>query len=176
MQLDASWTRTYLEQGKTLLNQGKVLEELERFEDARVAYAQAVLFYPMDANAHMYLGKVLYALERYEESRDAYKQAIYLDSSKTQAFDQLRQMLMNRGKALFDLGDFEGALVVYTKAISFDPHFKDGYEGKGKTLDKLKRYKEARAAFQAAHGVVSPMQPISQNMSWMYKEPFRYSL
>jgi len=156
-------------------NRGKLFLT-RRFEDAHVAYGQTVLFYPMDANAHICLGKVLYELERYEESRDAYKQAIYLDSSKTQAFDQQRQELMNRGKMLFDLGDFEEALAVYTKAISFDPHFKDGYVGKGKTLDKLKRYKEARAAFQAAHSIVSPIQPIAQNTSWMYKEPFRYDL
>src|SRR5260370_18939981 len=105
-----------------------------------------------------------------------YKQAIYLDSSKTQAFDQRRQKLINRGKVLYDLEDFEEALVAYTKAISFDPHFKCVYEGNGKTLDNLKRYKEARAAFQAAHGIVSPIQPIAQNTSWMYKEPFRYDL
>src|SRR5207248_10230901 len=104
MQLDAKWTRAYVEQGKTLFNKGKALEEWGCFEDARAVYARAVLFYPMDANPHTHLGTVLYALERYEESRDAYRQAIYLDSSKTQAFDQQRQELMNRGKVLYDLG------------------------------------------------------------------------
>ena len=96
----------------------------------------------MDANAHTSLGKVLYELGRYEESRDIYRQAIYLDSSKSQAYHEQREALLNKGKALYELGRFEDALAAYEQSISFDPDSKDAFVEKGRTLDKLLRYKE----------------------------------
>ena len=102
---------------------------------------------------------------------------IYLDSSTSQVYNEQRETLLKKGKALYDLGRFEEALAVYEQVISFDPAHKDVYVEKGKTLDKLARHKEARAAFRAAPKVASPsqsLQSIAQKTTWLYKEPFRY--
>jgi hypothetical protein len=60
--------------------------------------------------------------------------------------------------------------------ILFGCNIKDAYTWKGKTLDMLKRHKEARAAFLAASKAMSANPPIEERSSWMYKEPFRYDL
>lgn len=57
--------------------------------------------------------------------------------------------------------------------ILFDHNNKDAYMGKGKTLDKLKRHKEARTAFLVASQLAGTKPP-EQKMSWMCDEPFRY--
>src|SRR5207247_81887 len=104
---------------------------------------------------------------------------IYLDSSKSQVYEQQRQALINAGKAHYDHGDFEEALAVFEKTIHFDPDYKEAYAEKGRTLDKLLRHKEARAAFRSASNIASPsqsIQSIEQKTTWLYKEPFRYDL
>jgi len=66
---------------------------------------------------------------------------------------------------------------VYETVISFDPQNKNGYTEKGKTLDKLKRHKEAHTAYKAASNLPGPAQSIqssAQKTTWLYKEPFRY--
>ncbi len=81
---------------------------------------------------------------------------------------------IDKGNSLYGFGRYEDALVIYELAILFDQDNKDVYTGKGKTLDKLNRHKEAREAFLAASRLVRAKPLSEQKTSLMSDEPFRY--
>jgi tetratricopeptide (TPR) repeat protein len=62
-------------------NKGHILEKLERYEEALIAYEWAIQLDAKNADYYRDKGRVLEKLERYEETLVAYEQAIKLEPS-----------------------------------------------------------------------------------------------
>nr|HET6901226.1 tetratricopeptide repeat protein [Ktedonobacteraceae bacterium] len=77
--------------------EGYALDELKRYEEAIVAFDQAIRLDPNDVLAYNNKGLVLNNLKRYEEAIAAYEQAIRLDPNYAVAYN-------NKGLALDQLG------------------------------------------------------------------------
>ena len=125
------------------LEEGDVLYNLKRYEEALVAYEQAIRLDPNYVLAYDNKGDALYRLKRYEEALVACEQAIRLDPNYVLAYN-------NKGNALNSLKRYEEALVAYEQAIRLDPNNAVAYDNKGNTLQRIKRNKEAQTAFSQA--------------------------
>lgn len=124
------------EKGDTLLNQ-------HRYEEAIVAYDQAIRLDPSNAAIYCNKGNALYGLKCYQEAIAAYDQALRLDPNDVLAY-------RNKGTALKQLGRYKEALVAYDQAIYFDPNNAVAHFNKGGALEQLGRYNEALAAYERA--------------------------
>src|SRR6266566_1702352 len=119
------------------------VDHLKRYEEALVAYDQAIRLDPNLASAYNTKGVVLLILQRYEEALATFEQTIRLDPSLAYAYN-------NKGVALRNLQRYEEALAAYEQAIRLDPTGAAAYNGKGGALSKLQRYEEALAAYEQA--------------------------
>jgi len=135
---------------------------------------QAIQLSPNDAKLYADKGAILYELERYKEAYTVYEQAIqsspYVerDSYIESIYLKKEKALIERAMDLYESGSYEEALTIYEQGIQFNPYNESTYTAKGRTLDKLGRYKEALAVYRA----VKPRRPESK--TWIYKEEFRY--
>ena len=125
------------------IKEGNNLQDLKRFDEALVAYDQAIRLDPNYAEAYLGRGNVLFDLKRYDEALTAYNQAIQLNS--TYAFGY-----HGRGNVLFDLKRYDEALAAYNQAIQLNSTYAFGYLSKGNALIELKRYDEALASYDRA--------------------------
>ena len=125
------------------LEEGNALGEHKRYEEALVAYDQAIHLDSNFAPAYHNKGNALNELKRYEEALAAYERAIRLDPNDAIAYS-------NKGMALYGLKQYEEALADYEQAIRLDPNFADAYHNKGNALHGLKRYEEALVAYDQA--------------------------
>ncbi|SRR6266487_566262 len=125
------------------LEEGIALDALKRYEEAIVAYDQAIHLYPNYAPAYHNKGVALYLLKRYEEAIAACDQAIRLDPNYALAYH-------NKGNALGKLKRYEEALAAFDQAIRLDPNYALANSNKGYALYLLKRYEEALAACEQA--------------------------
>ena len=117
--------------------------DLKRYEEALVAYDQAIRLDPNLASAYNTKGVVLLILQRYEEALATFEQTIRLDPSLAYAYN-------NKGVALRKLQRYEEALAAFEQAIRLDPNDAAAYNGKGGALADLQRCEEALAAFEQA--------------------------
>ncbi len=136
---------------------GYILNLLERYEEALTAYEQAIQLDPTNASFHGGKGNVFRELRRYADAQQAYEEAIRL-SPNTPIFH------INRGDVLFTLKEFEKSIDAYDQAIKVAS--KGGikskaYVGKATVLLRLRRDKEAIAAYERATSldpsIVSPV-------------------
>jgi tetratricopeptide (TPR) repeat protein len=125
------------------LDKGNTHRTTGHYEEALVAYDQAIRLDPQFTDAYSSKGNALYMLKRYEEALVAYDQAIRLDP-------QLAHVYSSKGNALYMLKRYERSLVAYDQAIRLDPQFTDAYSSKGNALYMLKRYEEALVAYDQA--------------------------
>lgn len=96
------------------LNRANILSRLERFDDALVAYGQALALAPGYAEAFNNRGALLRELGRSAEALADYDRAVALNPRYSEAFN-------NRGTALRDLGDVDGAYDSFRHALALNP-------------------------------------------------------
>jgi serine/threonine protein kinase len=178
------------ESADTYFIQGSILYDLKRLNEALMAYDRAIQLGYKDAVVHYRRGYILHLLERHEEALTAYEQAIQLDPTnasfyggKGNVFRELKRYAdaqqayeeairlsphtpifhINRGDVLFTLKEFERSVDAYDQAIKVAS--KSGikskaYVGKATVLLRLRRDKEAIAAYERATSldpsIVSP--------------------
>lgn len=94
--------------------EGNNLYELDRFEEALVAYEQAIRLDPENSTYHDDRGDALAGLERHEEALTAYEEAIRLDPDNPAYYN-------DKGDALYNLKRYEEALTAYEEAIRLKP-------------------------------------------------------
>lgn len=116
---------------------------LKRYEEAIVAYDQAIKLNPNSATAYYNKGNVLSWLRRYQEALVTYEQAIRLDPTSSLAY-------IGKGNALNELQRYEEALVALEQATKLNPHDAIAHHNKGVTLQAMKRNKEANLCFDKA--------------------------
>jgi len=160
-----------------LLNFATALHELGRFDEAVLAYDQALALEPGIAEIHFNRGVSLRAVGRIEEAVASFDRALLLRPDLAEAASNhgaallalkrfeaalascdkalaLRpdyaEALHNRGVALQELGRLDEALASYDRALALSPRFAEALSYRGRVLHDLARAEEALASFDAA--------------------------
>lgn len=122
---------------------GNALYNLERYEEALIAYDSVIHEFPDRGDAYKQRGDTLYQLDRYQEALIAYVRAISLNYLNASTFTQ-------KGNTLYQLKQYQEALAAYEQAIqvsSLSYEISEAYKGKGNVLQSL-----AEEAFKKAGG------------------------
>src|SRR5262249_5051826 len=146
------------------ISRGWVLNNLERYEEALVAFDQALQIAPemewyWESKSYIFLqlhrydeaiaasdGSITRRMRDLQEALLAYQQGFPATSEKVSDWQE-------KAKHLECLYRFEEAVAAWDQAIALDPGNADHYLKKGHTLSKLKRYEEAIAACNQALNV-----------------------
>jgi CHAT domain-containing protein/Tfp pilus assembly protein PilF len=113
------------------------------FQNAIIAYNQAVQIKSDHHEAWFNRGTMLWHLARYEAALLSYEQAIQVKPDKYEAWNA-------HGITLANLGRYEEALAFYDQAIQIKPNYYDAWEGKGFALSHLERYEEQVLCYDQA--------------------------
>jgi tetratricopeptide (TPR) repeat protein len=123
---------------------GNAHTKLEYFELALASYKKAAALRPQDAGIHHNLGLAASALKQPKDALAHFRKAIALQPDYVEAHLSLAGQLE-------ELGRHEDALASYEKVTSLAPERHDDLlVCKGRVLQNLKRYEEARACFVEA--------------------------
>ncbi len=125
------------------LEEGKTFYQLKKYEEALVAFEQAIRLDPNLPSAYNSKGIALSNLQRYEEALVAYEQAIRLNPNLALAY-------RSKGLALYSLQRYEEALAAHEQAIHLNPNDALAYNNKGSALHYLERYDESLTAYEQA--------------------------
>lgn len=112
------------------------------YEQALIAYEQALFQNSTDATAYRGKGNALAGLARYDEALAAYEQAI--------ALAPLPATFVSKGHVLTTLGRYDNAVVAYKQALALDVSYVPAYVGLAEALSQLGRTQEAEQSFQCA--------------------------
>lgn len=124
-------------------NLGNSLQESGRFDEAAIAYQNAIAQNPNFSWSYHGLGDVLQKLEQWEEAVAAYRKAVELNPNFSWSYHNL-------GDVLLKLEQWEEAAVAYRCEIELNPDFCWSFCNLGDALTKLKQWNEAiNAYFQA---------------------------
>jgi serine/threonine protein kinase len=124
-----------------LLDAGNYNFVLRRYQEALIAYNQAIELDPNLAAAYNGRGNVLYRLRRYGGALAAYNQAIELDPNLAAAYN-------GRGNVLYRLRRYEEALAAYKRAHRIDPGFTGAFFNQSLAIERLEQQRRFhRSAF-----------------------------
>jgi serine/threonine protein kinase len=98
----------------SLYKQGNTLTTSKQYEQALVAYREAVQLEPGNATYQQALGRTLFSLKRYEEALGAFKEAARL---APKVLDHLQM----QAESMWELKRYQEALAMYEQAISLEP-------------------------------------------------------
>jgi len=182
----ANWDEALLFLGRSLkerpnyvafFNQGLVLEQLGRLEDALRSFDSAIEIKRDYAQAYLNRGVVLKRLKRLDEAVDSFDRAIEHDPSVALAHLHLGESLYKacrlgdslasldralelspesaealsmRGVVLHELDRFDEAMECYDRALAADPNSMEAHSNRGALLHDLNRLEEALASYNAA--------------------------
>jgi len=136
---------------------GNVLYEVDQRQEAIAHYQQALQWQPELATAHYNLGRVLQSQGQVEAALQHYQQAIAIDPRSIEALSNLGNLLMqqqrveeaigyyqkaiaihphagiylNLGKATEALGNREGAIALYHRALQLNPNLAEAHNNLG---------------------------------------------
>jgi protein O-GlcNAc transferase len=128
---------------EALVNQGNMLRQQRRYDEALARYEQAIALEPDHAEAFVSRGNALQELRRFEEALASYDRVISLRPDHADAF-------YNRGIALMRLNRLEEALASYDRAIALRPNYVRAYNNRGNALRVMKCFEEALASYDQA--------------------------
>lgn len=121
-------------------NLGIVFQQLNRLEDARIAYQRAVEINPQLAQGFNNLGIVLQALNRTDEAVSAYERALAIDPTLSQAQYNLAILQQGRGR-------FTDSTASLQRAVDANPKDDHAWDALYRALLGLKRQDEALGVF-----------------------------
>ncbi|MFB2837251.1 tetratricopeptide repeat protein [Floridanema evergladense] len=130
-------------QAVKLLEQGKTLIELQRYEEAITSLDQALQIDSKSAEAWLRRGQALSKLQKYEEAQKSYEEALKIRSEYSQAWYE-------RGLALEKLNRHELAQESLIKAIEIQPNNAESLYNLGEMQIQEKNYKEAYISLNKA--------------------------
>ena len=146
---------------------GKVLVELNRYEEALAAYDQALKIEPKYAYAWNNRGQILANLGRHEEALDAYQKTLEIDPEDTTTW-------YNRGWALCKLGHRAEALFACDKIVEDNPKNSGSWHQRAIILDELEMVEEALNACNRALKLEPESSINWNNRGWALFELGRY--
>lgn len=142
--------------GKLYNNMGKVLEGLDRYEEALFHYEEAIRLQPTDVRGYLNLGRVLTSLRRYHTAEEVYQKAkkvianeammekTYVSANHLQLYINLALLISRNNSRL------EEADELYRQAITLRSDFSNAYLNRGDVLLKMNRTKEAEDMYHRA--------------------------
>ncbi|MFB2933878.1 tetratricopeptide repeat protein [Aerosakkonemataceae cyanobacterium BLCC-F154] len=130
-------------QAVKLLEQGKTLIKLQRYEEAISILDRALEIDPRYPEVWLKRGQALKELQKYEEAQKSYEEALKIQSEYSQAWYE-------RGLALENLNRYELAQDSLTKAIEIQPNYAEAWYKLGEIQIQEKKYKEAYISLSKA--------------------------
>ena len=142
------------------VEQGKFFSDRHQWEQAILAYQQAIAIAPNWGTSHYHLGETLANLERWDEAILSYQNAIRLDPNLPGIYKKIALVLEQRAKA-----NREAMLDVYLKGIERDPDELSNYHraielqsnrdanlylGLANALNRQEKWDEAIVIYQMA--------------------------
>jgi Flp pilus assembly protein TadD len=124
-------------------NLGNVLDRMDRWDEARAHYEQALAIDPFHARA---MNNLAIGLDQRGQTADA----IRLFNRALQAAPDNAEFSSNLGTALMGAGRLDEALTVLDAAIGLDATFANAHNNRGIALARLQRLGEARQSFEKA--------------------------
>jgi tetratricopeptide (TPR) repeat protein len=151
------------ERAMALLNRALGLQKLERYEDAVADYSSALRLDALNAKTRAVAlynrGLAHVRLNNNFASVDDFTNALYLDPYMAEAF-------YSRANALRESGQYEYALIDYSRAISAGyRHEHLAWYGKALTFKELGHKDEATAAFLRAYAIKPDFKPTREQLS-----------
>ncbi|GIY00469.1 protein O-mannosyl-transferase TMTC3 [Caerostris darwini] len=131
--------------GKLYNNMGRVLENVDRYDEALHHYRKAIEIEPEDVRSYLNVGRVLTNLRRYKEAEDIYRQAktlfpesgveeeVHVTPSHLQLFLNLASLISQNESRL------EEADALYREALTLRSDFTNAYINRGDVLLKMNR-------------------------------------
>ncbi|MCL1472359.1 serine/threonine-protein kinase [Argonema antarcticum] len=126
-----------------LLNQGKILIELHRYEEAVGILEKAIQIDKNHSEAWVKRGEALSKLQKYEEALRAYDESLKIKSDYSQAWH-------DRSVVLEKLKRYEEALTSLDKTVEIQPNYPKAWHDRGVVLNQLQRYQEALSSLDKA--------------------------
>jgi tetratricopeptide (TPR) repeat protein len=121
-------------------NLGNVLQESGKFDEAVIAYQNAIAQNPNFSWSYHSLGDVLLKLEQWEEAAAAYRKAVELNPDFSWSYHNL-------GDVLLKLKQWEEAAAAYRCEIVLKSDFAWSFCNLGDALTKLEQWNEAINAY-----------------------------
>jgi tetratricopeptide (TPR) repeat protein len=115
---------------------GWTLQRSGSYNDAMVAYNNAIELDPRYAPSYNYRGMVYADLGNFKQAMEDYNKAIALDQKYSVAYS-------NRGTAYIKLGNFSQAINDFDRAIHLDPDFASAYVNRGGAHSELGNPRQA---------------------------------
>lgn len=137
------------------IRQGDALYLEQRFDDATLAYDQAITLQPDRVAAWIGKTRALRQLDRFEEASTASDRAI-------QIAPNLHLPWYSKAQALLKLQKYPEAIKALNKAIKLSPEKGNAWRLRGYVLTKLGRFSEAKACFEKAMSLL----PISGDVHY----------
>jgi tetratricopeptide (TPR) repeat protein len=142
-------TQTYEDTVDRLYNEGLILKQLGKLDDALLCYDKALKMVPQRPDIWCNKGNALHAAGRYADALECFDKAVGLDSSDMKSW-------CNRGVALKALGRLSEAVTCYDRALQIEPRDVKTWLNKGSALGILECYQDALVCFQAAQRLGDP--------------------
>lgn len=117
-------------------NRGFALMSQDKYDDAIVAFREAIRLDPNDAKAYEGMSISYGELKQYRRSIQNYDHAIRLDPGNEDSH-------LGRGLAYSALGQYQRAIQDYDQAIRLKPSDAAAYDFRSSTYAKLRQYKRA---------------------------------
>lgn len=127
----------------TWFEKGQVLEKLQHYAEAVIAYSKAIQLNPHNPEVLRWRGNVLFTLGRYEEAIGSYDKAIQLQPRNAHLWCCLASSLVK-------LKRYREAIACFDKAIQLQPNQHSAWYWRGRVLVELRRYTEALNSYEKA--------------------------
>lgn len=195
--------RPELDPGERLLDKGRNLLEIERYDLAEAELARAVAARPEDADAHFHLARALHGLERTDDCLGSMERAISLAPTWAAPHALRAHVLAGQGRnseaersvlealrldpelgfayevyaeLMHATGHLAKAEALYRKALELDPESASGHSGLSRVLSEANRAREAEHA--GARGLELEPVGVDSHASMAYRDlragrPFR---
>jgi protein O-GlcNAc transferase len=116
-----------------------MLSLLGEHDRALSVYARHEALAPLGVRSYITKGAELWSVRRYDEALVAFEAAV-------SAGGNTPLLWTNLGLALAKVKRSEEALAAFDRALALDPHYVDAAVQRARTLLRLRRFKEGRAA------------------------------
>jgi len=126
-----------------LIQRATQLRRMQRFDEAVATARMAVAFHRSAARAHHALGMCLMKVAQFNQAADTFAEASRLDPAHVETW-------INRGVALKESGDLQGAEASYRHALALSPHDAVIHNNLANALVALGRGGEAIALYRKA--------------------------
>lgn len=140
-------TNRAAEEGRSLLEKGKLLYRDDQDAEAADAFKHAVSLDPTLAEAHFRLGLAYEALNKAEEAEASYKKAVETYKKYLADNNEDGEAHYNLGQTYAGLQQYSDAIREFRQAVKIKSEDPDIYYDMGMAHTKLAQYSEAAAAF-----------------------------